>query len=83
MTKQTTSWEGSLRYPFFNTLCLTNSLFNRIGRYDSFYGSEHLDGFDEWGNQGEFFELHWLLGASQGTTVNLPDSSLNREVLDV
>ncbi len=32
--------------------------------------------------QGEFFEMHFALRLSfEGTTVNLPDSGLNREVL--
>ena len=40
ITKLTTSWDGSLRYPLLNTVCVAKSSSNDISRDDRFYRFE-------------------------------------------
>jgi len=52
---------GELALALFHAVGFVYYLCNRIGRYSSFYGAEDLGCFNHWGDEGEFFEMHFAL----------------------
>ncbi len=56
----TTKLDGSLPRALLHAVCLAQSLGNGIRRNYRFYRFEDKGCFNDWGDEGEFFELHWL-----------------------